>query len=156
MDAIEYITDDHERFRAMLDRYEELDPDDDAARKELVDDLIAGLVRHAVMEESVLYPFVTSELADLEHEIREEREEHHVIEVLLAELARMDAADPQFDAKLEVLAENLLHHFDEEEEDLFPRLREEVDGDALRELTDELRAAHADAPTTPDPDRTGG
>ena len=140
----------------MLDRYEELDPDDDAARRGLVDDLIAGLVRHAVMEESVLYPFVISELPDLEHEIREEHEEHHIIEVLLAELARMDAADPQFDAKLEVLAENLLHHFDEEEGDLFPRLREEVEPDTLRELADDLRTAHTEAPTTPDPDRVGG
>jgi hypothetical protein len=51
MDAITYITDDHERFRGMLDRNEELDPGDDDARRSLVDELIAGLVQHAVMEE---------------------------------------------------------------------------------------------------------
>jgi hemerythrin superfamily protein len=156
MDAISFITEDHARFREMLDRYEELDPDDHGARRALVDELIAGLVRHAVMEEEALYPFVMGQLPDLEHAVREELEEHHVIEVLMAELQAMDPGDPQFDAKLEVLAENLLHHFNEEEEELLPRLRDEVDAATLEGLVDDLRAAHETAPTTPDPDRVGG
>lgn len=156
MDAIDYITDDHDDFRGMLDTYEELDADDDAGRRELADELIAGLVQHAIMEEEALHPFVMARIPDLEHDVREEREEHHIIEVLMKELKELEIADPQFDAKLEVLVENLLHHFEEEEEELFPRLREELDTSELESLVDDLRTARENAPSEPDPDRVGG
>jgi hemerythrin superfamily protein len=156
MDAIDYITDDHERFRGMLDSYEELDADDHAGRRELADELIAGLVQHAVMEEEALYPFVMARIPDLEHDVREEREEHHIIEVLMKELTELEVTNPQFDAKLEVLAENLLHHFEEEEEELFPRLRDELETSELADLVDDLRAARENASTEPDPNRVGG
>jgi hemerythrin superfamily protein len=95
-------------------------------------------------------------IPDLEHDVREELEEHHVLEVLMSELTQMAPKDPQFDAKVEVLAENLLHHFEEEEEELFPRLREELDASELEALVDDLRTARENAPTEPDPDRVGG
>lgn len=155
-DALEFITEDHADFREMLDRYEELGDDETIEKRELVDQLIGRVVQHSVMEEQVFYPYVREHLPELEDDVREEIEEHHVIEVLLAELQGMDAGDEQFDAKMEVLAENLLHHLEEEEEELFPQLREDLSQDQLRGLLEPLQEAKNAAPTDPDPQRVGG
>jgi hypothetical protein len=117
MNALELIIDEHERFRTMLDRLAELDVGDHGSRRRLVDELIAVSGQHGAMEEQVLYPFVLSEIPDLEDAVREEIEEHHVLELLMVELSRLDPEHEQFDAKLEVFAEILLHHFEEEEEE---------------------------------------
>jgi hemerythrin-like domain-containing protein len=154
-DALEVILEDHERFRELLDRYEETEVTDDAAKRELVDRLIVAVVKHSTMEERAFYPFVMRAVPRVEDDVREEIEEHHVIELLMAELAAMDPSDQQFDAKVEVFAENLLHHLAEEEQQLFPVLRAELGRDVLVRLADELRAARDAAPTTPDPTRVG-
>ncbi|MDP9023168.1 MAG: hemerythrin domain-containing protein [Actinomycetota bacterium] len=156
MDALDFIQQDHDRFRALLDRYEEIDPDDHATKQEVIDELIAAVVRHSAMEEEAFYPVVMREVPQAEDDIREEIEEHHVIEVVMAELDDLDATHEQFDAKVEVLAENLLHHLYEEEDELFPRVRSAFDDDALARLLDALRTAKQRAPSRPDPDRVGG
>lgn len=153
MDAIEFIIEDHDRFRDALNRYEELGDEQTDEKRVLIDDLIERCVRHGVMEERVFYPFVMDQVPDLEDDVREEIEEHHVLEVVMAELQDVAADHPQFDAKVEVFAENLLHHLEEEEEELFPRLRDELSSEVLSELTDDLRAARDEAPATPDPSR---
>ncbi len=156
MDALDFIIEDHERFRSMLDRYEEVPDDDPDEKRRIIEELTADVVRHGAMEEDAFYPFVVSQLARVEEDIREEIEEHHVLELIMVELRSMDATDAQFDAKVVVFAENLLHHLQEEEEELFPVLREEVDPEVLQGLVDDLRAAKDRAPSEPDPDRVGG
>lgn len=153
-DALDFIIEDHEDFRDLLDNYEEIDPDEHREKRRLVDELIPAVVRHSVMEEEAFYPWVRSHAPDLEDMVLEEIEEHHVIEILMAELADLDASDERFDAKVEVFAENLLHHLHEEEDELFPQVRDKVDADELRALTDDLRKAKERAPTDPDPSRT--
>lgn len=155
-DALEFITDDHTDFREMLDRYEELGDDDVRDKRELIDQLIGRVVQHSVMEEQVFYPYVMEHVPDLEDDVREEIEEHHVVEVIMAELKGMDAGDDQFDAKVEVFAENLLHHLEEEEEELFPEVREQLSEEELRDLLPPLQEARTAAPTDPDPQRAGG
>lgn len=153
-DALDFIVEDHEEFRDLLDRYEEVDADEHREKRRLIDDLIPSVVRHSVMEEEAFYPWVRSHAPDLDDLVLEEIEEHHVIEILMAELTGMDPEDERFDAKVEVFAENLLHHLHEEEDELFPKLREKVDADELQALTDDLRHAKERAPTEPDPSRT--
>lgn len=153
-DALDVLVEDHEEFRGFLDRYEEIDPDEHDEKRRLIDELIPAVVRHSVMEEEAFYPWVRSQAPDLEDMVLEEIEEHHVVEILMAELSDLDAADERFDAKVEVFAENLLHHLHEEEDELFPQIRDKVDADELRALTDDLRQAKERAPTDPDPSRT--
>lgn len=154
MDALDVIVEDHEDFRDLLDRYEEIDPDEHAEKRRLIDELIPAVVRHSVMEEEAFYPWVRSHAPDLADMVLEEIEEHHVIEILMSELTEMDPADERFDAKVEVFAENLLHHLHEEEDELFPQVRGKVGEDELRALTDDLREAKQRAPRDPDPSRT--
>src|SRR3546814_19110425 len=64
----------------------------------------------------VMYPEVRKLLPDLEDDILESYEEHHVADLLCAELAAMDASDERFVAKTTVLIENVEHHVEEEEQ----------------------------------------
>lgn len=155
-DALEFIQEDHDRFRELLDRYEEIPVDHHAEKRALIDQLIVAVVQHSAMEERAFYPFVMDQIPEAQDDVREEIEEHHVIEVIMAELKQLDAAHEQFDAKVEVFAENLLHHLHEEEDELFPLLRERLSEDQLRQVHRDLAAAKADAPTEPDPERVGG
>lgn len=152
--ALELIREDHDEFRDLLNRYEEIDPDDHSAKRGLIDELIAVVVQHSAMEERVFYPFVREQVPELGEDVREGIEEHHVIDVIMQELKQLDATDEQFDAKVEVFAENLLHHLHEEEDELFPEIRTRLPEQRLDRLTDDLRAAKEQAPTEPDPARS--
>lgn len=156
VDALEFIHAEHDDFRELLNRYEEVDPDDHAAKRELVVELIAVVVQHSAMEERAFYPAVREHVPELDQHIREGIEEHHVIEVIMQELKQLDATDEQFDAKVEVFAENLLHHLQEEEDELFPEIRSQMPSQRLDELADDLRAAKEQAPTEPNPSRDAG
>ncbi len=154
-DALDLIQGDHDDFRDMLNRYEEIEVDDHDAKKQLIEELIGRVVVHSAMEEEAFYPFVMEQVPETEDDIREEIEEHHVVEMIMAELKAMDPDDDQFDAKVEVFAENLLHHLEEEEDTLFPMLREELDETTLEGLRGNLERAKDGAPTEPDPERYG-
>ena len=71
-----------------------------------------------------MYPEVRRLLPDLEDDVLESYEEHHVADVLVMELAAMEPDDERFDAKTTVLIENVAHHIDEEEQDWFPKVRD--------------------------------
>ena len=70
---------------------------------------------HTYIENEVMYPAVRRLLPDLEDDILESYEEHHVADVLVMELAAMKPGDERFEAKTTVLIENVRHHMDEEE-----------------------------------------
>ncbi len=148
-DALQLITAEHERFREALDRYEEIDADDHDRKGAHIEELIGDVTRHGRMEEEAFYPAVLERLPEAEDEIREDIEEHHVLDVLMAELKGLPAEHEQFDAKVEVFAEILIHHLDEEEEELFPTVRAQLDADFLEGLTGDLRAARERADAEP-------
>jgi hypothetical protein len=96
-----------------------------------------------------MYPRVRELLPDLEDDVLESYEEHHVADVLVVELAAMDADDERFNAKTTVLIENVTHHMDEEEDEWFPKVREGLGRKALQELGEELLEAKKKAPRRP-------
>ena len=93
------------------------------ARGRLVRQLIEMLTVHTYLENEVMYPRVRELLPDLEDDVLESYEEHHVADVLCFELATMSPDDERFDAKTTVLIESRTHHIDEEEQDWFPKVR---------------------------------
>jgi hypothetical protein len=96
-----------------------------------------------------MYPEVRKLLPDLSDDVLESYEEHHVADVLCAELAVMDAGDERFDAKTTVLIENVTHHIDDEEQDWFPQVREGVGRKQLRELGTRMNELREKAPRSP-------
>ncbi len=79
----------------------------------------------------------------------ESYEEHHVADILCAELAAMSADDERFDAKVTVLIESVTHHMDEEEQDWFPKVREGLGRKALQELGAQMIELRKKAPHKP-------
>ncbi len=97
-----------------------------------------------------MYPRVRELVPDLEQDILESFEEHHVADVLCMELSAMDPDDGQFTAKATVLIENVDHHIDEEEGDWFPKVREALGRKELQEIGEQLLEARKTAPRKPE------
>jgi hypothetical protein len=85
--------------------------------------MIELLTVHTYLEYEVMYPEVRKVLPDLEDDVLESYEEHHVADVLCRELLELDPTNEHFDAKTTVLIENVEHHMAEEEQEWFPKVR---------------------------------
>lgn len=88
-------------------------------------------------------------LPDLEDDVLESYEEHHVADVLCAELFGMDADDERFDAKTTVLIENVTRHIDEEEDYWLRKVREGLGREQLQELGARMNDMREKAPRQP-------
>ena len=97
-----------------------------------------------------MYPEVRRLLPELEDDVLESYEEHHVADVLVAELAGMEPDAERFDAKVTVLIENVTHHMDEEEQDWFPQVRAGLGRKRLQELGARMHELRTQAPTRPE------
>ena len=150
-DAVELLTEQHDAIRALFDEYQQLSSQPSKRKDELAAQLVTHLVKHAEVEELVFYPAVRAEVGDLGEEIDEDLEEHHAAELLLWEIDKVTSSDERFDAKVTVLRELVVHHLEEEEQDLFPRVREALDEQRRRQLGAAMVRAHKIAPSRPHP-----
>src|SRR5678815_20744 len=130
MDALELIKQDHKRLKKLLEETLEAQGTDREAR---MDHLRTELVAHERMEEEVFYPRLKQEQKARE-EVLEGYEEHHVADVLLDELLEVPAETDLWKAKVKVLKENVEHHMDEEESELFKKAKAVLDRDELNRL----------------------
>ena len=148
-DAIVMLKDDHKQIRKVFRDFQAAG-DGAAVRKgKLVDTMIELLTQHTYIENEVMYPRVRALLPELEDDVLESYEEHHVADVLVTELSAMKPTDERFDAKTTVLIENVEHHMDEEEKDWFPKVRAGLGRKQLQEIGEELAAARKKAPKKP-------
>lgn len=122
-----------------------------AYRKDLVDHLIADLVRHSVAEEQFVYPVARDRIEDGDELVDHEIAEHARAERLMKELAPLDASDPRFDDVVGQLIDDVRHHFEDEERDLLPALRARCSEAELRDLGRKVIVAKDSAPTRPHP-----
>ncbi|KWV29527.1 hemerythrin domain-containing protein [Micromonospora rifamycinica] len=148
-DAIVLLKEDHKEMRRLFREFEKAQEGPASRRRTVVDEIVAALTTHTYLENEVMYPEVRKLLPDLEDDILESYEEHHVADVLCAELAAMDADDDHFVAKTTVLIENVEHHVEEEEQEWFPKVREALGRNQLQEIGERMIALRPDAPRSP-------
>ena len=148
-DAIVLLKNDHKEMRAVFTAFEKAGDNALATKDRVARQIIEELTVHTYLENECMYPEVRTLLPEVEDDVLESYEEHHVADVLCVELAAMDATDERFDAKTTVLIENVEHHIEEEEQDWFPKVREGLGRRQLRELGEELLAAKKKAPRSP-------
>ena len=147
-DAIVILKDDHKEVRGLFREFEK--PTTTNARKgTIVKKVIELLTVHTYIENEVMYPEVRRLLPDLEDDVLESYEEHHVADVLVMELAALKPGDERFEAKTTVLIENVRHHMDEEEQDWFPKVRQGLGRNQLQDLGAQLLEAKRKAPRSP-------
>jgi hemerythrin superfamily protein len=149
-DAIVLLKDDHKTIKRLFKEFQNAGEDATQTKGRLVGQIIEELTVHTYLENEVMYPEVRKLLPDLEDDVLESYEEHHVADVLCAELYAMTPGDERFDAKTTVLIENVTHHIEEEEQDWFPKVREGLSRKQLQELGARMNDMRAKAPRTPD------
>ncbi|HEX8004595.1 MAG TPA: hemerythrin domain-containing protein [Mycobacteriales bacterium] len=152
-DAITALREDHRRVEKLFKEFEKLEKNDGSAqqKRRLVGEIISSLTEHAWIEEQVFYPEVRRQVEDAEDVVLEGLEEHHIVKWTLSELEGMNGDEERFDAKVTVLIESVRHHVEEEEGEMFPKVREVIKRKALLELGEVLDAARAKAPDSPQP-----
>ena len=148
-DAIVMLKDDHKEVRARFREFQKSSTTQ-ARKGKLVEEIIELLTVHTYVENEVMYPRVRALLPDLEEDVLESYEEHHVADVLVMELAAMSPDDERFEAKTTVLIENVTHHIEEEEQEWFPQVREGLSRTQLREIGEEIAEAKQRAPRRPE------
>ncbi|MEU7926510.1 hemerythrin domain-containing protein [Micromonospora sp. NPDC049801] len=120
-------------------------------RRQLADVVIAELVRHAVAEEAYVYPTARKALPDGDQIADHEITEHADAERTMKDLESVDPSDPRFDELLAQLTSTIRHHVQDEEKDLFPRLRAATAREEMVELAGKVTAFKKIAPTRPHP-----
>ncbi len=116
-DAIALLKSDHDSVKDLFDRFKKADGR--RSKTKIAREALTELKIHAVLEEEIFYPTVRRAVGkDI---MNEADEEHHVAKVLIAELEEMDGHGDHYDAKFNVLAENVRHHIKEEEGEMLPK-----------------------------------
>lgn len=147
MDAFTLLKEDHKKVAAL---FEEIEPTTERAvktREEAFGKLRDELDVHAHIEEKILYPVLKQE-AETRDITFEGLEEHHVVKMLLAELAGMDVDTEEWTAKVKVLQENVEHHVEEEETKMFKLGREVLTKEQIEDLGSRLEAEKKKIRTT--------
>ena len=152
MDALELLTADHNRVRGLFARFQAAEGENDAQAARLAAKIFEELEIHTKIEEEIFYPAITKLNDEIHEMVTEGIEEHHVVDGLMAEVKGLTPTDDAWAAKVKVLIENVEHHAEEEEQEMFPKVRSATNADARAELGQRLEAMKAQlgAPTAAD------
>jgi hypothetical protein len=136
MNAIELLESQHREVEKLFKKCE--GARDEATKQRMFEELADRLAVHAAIEEHHFYPAVRAKKT--EDILLESLEEHLAVKRVLTDLMEIDASDDTFDAKLKVLKEQVEHHVEEEETDLFPKSAKLLDKETLDALAQEMTA----------------
>jgi iron-sulfur cluster repair protein YtfE (RIC family) len=140
MDAFTLLKNDHKTVAGLMEKIDATTERALKGREELFTQLKNELDIHAQIEETILYPVL--EKADETHDISlEAYEEHKVVKRLLAELAAEPKDAEEWTAKFTVLKENVEHHVEEEEGEMFKKARKILSEEEIEELGARLEEA---------------
>jgi hemerythrin superfamily protein len=148
-DAVTLLTEDHRKVEALFSRYES--SSDPQEQTEIAHEVIHELAVHGEIEELIFYPALRNELPDGDSLADEAVEEHVEIKQTLNDLDSMTASDEGFDAKMAELMREVRHHVEEEEGEIFPKIREALDDERLDTMGTALVGARAMVPSRPHP-----
>ena len=144
MEATTLLTNDHEAVKKLFAQFEAAGDSAYRTKKAIFETIRSELLIHMDIEETIFYPTVKAQpVEELKDLIRESDEEHHVAKLLLEEISRMEPQDEQYDAKVTVLKENIEHHVEEEEGEMFPGTRKRLGREMLEQLGEEMEERKA-------------
>jgi hemerythrin superfamily protein len=134
-DAIALLTEDH---RAVKKLFKAFDGARGPGDKQGISAEIRGaLEAHTALEEDLFYPAAREASPEL---VAEALKEHDVVASLLSDLEQLDPQDEEYDATMKVLMENVEHHAEEEEAEIFPKTRKALGDDHLRRMGEQMAA----------------
>jgi hemerythrin superfamily protein len=148
-DAIVMLKDDHQEIRKLFRDFQAAGQHATATKGKIATRIIEKLTIHTFLENELMYPEVRAQMPELEAEILESFEEHHVADLLCMELYTMSPDAERFDAKVTVLIESVTHHMDEEEKDWFPKVRQGLGRTSLQDIGARMIELRKRAPHSP-------
>jgi len=134
MDATRLLKAQHAEVKGLFEKYAKAKATD--KKQDLFDKIADALAAHAAIEEKIFYPSVY--VGDLKDQLEEAVEEHLAAKRLIADLLAMEPVDEQFDAKMVVLQEQIEHHVEEEEGQLFPKVEKAFSPQELAAMGGEM------------------
>ena len=144
MNAITMLTEDHRAVKKLLDELETTTERGVKTRTELYDRIKQMLTVHETIEEEIFYPALR-EHPRAKDEVLEAYEEHDVVDSLMGQLGALPVDDETWGAKAMVMIENLRHHIEEEENEMFPTARRVFDADELEQLGQRMERRRSSA-----------
>jgi len=152
-DVVDLLSADHREFDRIFTELEGLrgrtEPEILQRKRELVDEVTIGLVKHSVAEETQVYPRVEKQVD--KEEAEHSKHEHAEAEETMKRLERMDAGDPGFDAAVTELIGEIRHHVEHEESRMFTELRATFTREQLVEMAGKVDMVKKLGPTRPHP-----
>jgi hemerythrin-like domain-containing protein len=152
-DVVDLLSADHREFDRIFRELEQLmgrtGPEDLRRKRELVDEVTIGLVKHSVAEETQVYPRVEKQVD--KEEAEHAKHEHAQAEETMKRLERMDPDDARFDTEVRALIHEIRHHVEEEEGRMFADLRATFSRDELVQMAEKVEGVKKLAPTRPHP-----
>jgi hemerythrin-like domain-containing protein len=133
MNAISLLKTDHDRMKRMLEEGESTTERGVKTRTELLSTIKRELTVHERIEEEIFYPAL-KEHPRARDIVLEGYEEHHVVDEIMGELEATDVSDETWGAKFKVMKENIEHHIEEEEGEMFKNARQVFERQELEDL----------------------
>jgi iron-sulfur cluster repair protein YtfE (RIC family) len=133
VDALKLLEQDHRLVKQILADGEKTTERGEKTRTELLARLKRELTIHEQIEEEVLYPALKANPKSRDIAL-EAYEEHHVVDEILGELEMTPPSDETWGAKFKVAKENLEHHIEEEEGEMWKAARQAFSADELEEM----------------------
>jgi hemerythrin-like domain-containing protein len=136
MDAFQLLKEDHRKVEQL---FSELESATGRAKLDVFKQIKTELELHTHIEEKIFYPAL--EEPEETHDLAlEAYEEHAVVKTLLKELGRARTANDEWEAQAKVLQENVEHHVEEEENELFKKADSALSEEELEDLTERMIA----------------
>jgi hemerythrin superfamily protein len=130
--AVELLKTDHRTVEELFSRVRD---NEDGDNSDVFARIKLELDTHAHIEEMIFYPHcLKNGNEELQKIVREGIEEHKQVKLFLAEMDEESGRQPEFKAKMQVLMEDVEHHVEEEEDELFPLAEDQFGDETLRRL----------------------
>jgi hemerythrin-like domain-containing protein len=139
MNAITLLEEDHRKMKKLLSELESTTERGVKTREELFATVKDELTVHETIEEEIFYPALKEHPKTKEITL-EAYEEHHVVDMVMAEIEGVRFDDERWGAKFKVMKENIEHHIEEEEKEMFKQARQAFEEDELEALGERMKA----------------
>ncbi|MFL5650147.1 MAG: hemerythrin domain-containing protein [Chloroflexota bacterium] len=144
MDALTLLKEDHDKVKKLLSELESTTERGLKTRSDLFATIKGELTVHEIIEEEIFYPTLKQHPRAKEI-VLEGYEEHNVVDTLMGELEALPVTDETWGAKASVMIENIEHHIEEEEGEMFQKARQVFDRDELEQLGQAMEARKIEA-----------
>ena len=131
MNPSNLLKQDHRTVKALFRKYERANRQSE--KQKIGEQIVEELSVHAIIEEQLVYPILRGDKR-IESTVLDAIEEHHAVKLVLAEIDKMKVDDERYDAKIHFIKEAVETHIEEEESELFPKVKKLLSADELEDL----------------------